>query len=87
VIWAVPEIGSNRDWVAEQQRLSVPLFFINMQPAPGLAIVSVDNYQDGRLAAGHLLEQGFHRIGIITGPPSWREATQCLPGWSMRELL
>jgi LacI family transcriptional regulator len=82
IIWAVPEIGSNRDWIAEQMdRLMVPVVFINMEPAPGRTVTAVDNFQGGWLAAHHLLEQGFQRIGIITGPPSWWESRQRERGW------
>lgn len=82
IICAVPEIGSNHDWILEQHhRFSVPLVFINMQPASGLAVAAVDNYLGGKLATEHLLGQGYRRIGIITGPPSWWEARQRLQGW------
>ncbi|MBE0698902.1 MAG: substrate-binding domain-containing protein, partial [Anaerolineaceae bacterium] len=39
------------------------------------------NYLGGQLAARHLVEQGFRRIGIITGPLSWWEARQRKQGW------
>jgi LacI family transcriptional regulator len=82
IIWAVPEIGSNHEWVAEQmQRLMVPVVFISMEPAPGLASASVDNFRGGWLATRHLLEQGYRRVGIITGPPSWWESQQRERGW------
>jgi LacI family transcriptional regulator len=82
IIWAVPEIGSNRDWLAEQvNRLSIPVVLINMHPRPGLAVAAVDNCEGGRLATKHLLEQGYRRIGIITGPTSWWESRQREQGW------
>jgi LacI family transcriptional regulator len=82
IIWAVPEIGTNREWVAEQmKRLMTPVVFINMEPAPGLPVAAVDNRQGGWLATTHLLEQGYRRIGIITGPPSWWESQQRELGW------
>ena len=38
IIWAVPEIGANRDWVIDAlQRMPVPVVFINMAPVPGIA--------------------------------------------------
>jgi LacI family transcriptional regulator len=43
--------------------------------------VSIDNYRGGRLATEHLLEQGYRRIGIITGPLSWWEARERQRGW------
>ena len=82
IIWAVPEIGSNRDWLADQlHRLSVPVVFINMHPKPGVAVAAIDNREGGHLATEHLIEQGYHKIGIIAGPSSWWEARQREQGW------
>ncbi len=87
IIWAVPEIGDNREWVvaqisgASQTPASVPIVFINMEPLPGLAVTAVDNREGGRLATEHLLAQGYQQIGIITGPSTWWEAQQRELGW------
>ncbi len=89
MIWAVPEIGSNRNWAIELLNRAAsaaniapcPMVFINMEPVPGLAITAVDNHEGGRLATGHLLEQGYRRIGIISGPPAWWESRQREQGW------
>jgi LacI family transcriptional regulator len=82
VIWAVPQIGSNRDWVAGQpQRPGCPVVFINTGPGPGMAVAAIDNHEGGRLAVEHLLEQGYRRIGIITGPNTWWESQQRELGW------
>ena len=82
VIWAVPEIGSNRAWLKDNVvNLGVPLVFTNMQPRPGAAVIAVDNLEGGRLATEHLLAQGCRRIGIITGPLSWWEGRQRELGW------
>lgn len=87
IIWAVPEIGDNREWVvaqisdASQTPALVPVVFINMEPLPGLAVTAVDNREGGRLATEHLLAQGYQQIGIITGPSTWWEAQQRELGW------
>ena len=82
IIWAVAEVGSNRDWIQEQfGRLPVPVIFLTMQPRPGLSIVAVDNYAGGRMATEHLLEQGHRQIGHITGPLDWWESRQRKAGW------
>ena len=82
IIWAVPEVGNNRDWLHNRlPGLPVPILFLTMQPQPGLAVVAVDNYLGGRLAAEHLLEQGYRRMGHIAGPLSWWEARQRMAGW------
>ncbi len=82
IIWAVPEIGTNREWAAQQiQKLHVPVVFINMQPIDGAVVVAVDNFAGGHNATRHLLDQGYRKIGIISGPPSWWEARERLSGW------
>ncbi len=82
IIWAVPEIGTNREWAAQQiQKLHVPVVFINMQPIDGAVVVAVDNFAGGHIATRHLLDQGYRKIGIISGPPSWWEARERLSGW------
>ena len=82
IIWAVPEIGTNREWAAQQiQKLHVPVVFINMQPIDGAAVAAVDNFAGGHIATRHLLDQGYRKIGIISGPPSWWEARERLSGW------
>jgi LacI family transcriptional regulator len=82
VIWAVPEIGDNRAWLAEKlQSLPVPVVFHSMDPRPGFSVVCVDNRAGGRLATQHLIEQGYYYIGLITGPMAWWEARERLRGW------
>jgi LacI family transcriptional regulator len=82
IIWAVSEIGNNRTWLERDTRQTpVPMIFLTMEARPGLAIVSIDNYKGGYLAASHLLEQGFRQIGIILGPWAWWEVRQRKRGW------
>jgi LacI family transcriptional regulator len=82
IIWAVAEVGNNRDWLQKQfGMLSVPVIFLTMQARPGLATVAVDNYAGGRMATEHLLEQGHRHIAHITGPLDWWEARQRKAGW------
>jgi LacI family transcriptional regulator len=82
IIWAVPEVGDNREWVMEKlTALPVPMLFLTMEPSEGLAIVSVDNYQGGRIATEHLVELGFRKIGHISGPLDWWESRQRKAGW------
>jgi DNA-binding LacI/PurR family transcriptional regulator len=82
IIWAVPEVGSNRDWLQSQPPgLSVPMIFLTMQTRSDLSIVSVDNYIGGRIATEHLLEQGYRHIAHISGPLDWWEARQRKAGW------
>jgi len=82
VIWAVPEIGENREWLSNTPfDLEVPIVFLTMEPRPNVPVVSIDNYRGGRMATEHLLEQGYRRIGHISGPLDWWEARQRMAGW------
>lgn len=86
IIWAVPEVAGNRQWLLERwPAIQVPVVFLTMHPAAGLPVVSVDNYRGGRLATSHLVEQGYRRIGHVAGPLSWWEAEQRLAAW--RDVL
>jgi len=86
ILWAVPEIGHNRDWIQEALRhLSVPIVFISVQPRPNLATAIIDNKHGGFVATQHLIQQGRQNIGIITGPMEWWDARQRELGW--REAL
>jgi LacI family transcriptional regulator len=83
LIWAVPEIGSNRAWAtAQAARLPVPAIFINGMEQPGaLPLVGVDNQAIGRLATEHLLAGGARRVGHLAGPSSWWSARERRRGW------
>ncbi|MEW5869610.1 MAG: LacI family DNA-binding transcriptional regulator [Chloroflexota bacterium] len=82
IIWAVPEVGDNRSWLEKHLAdLPVPIVFLAMHPYPSATVISVDNYLGARLATTHLIEQGRHHIGHISGPLDWWEARQRLDGW------
>ena len=82
IVWGIPEIGSNRQWIMEgYSRLRVPVVFLSMAPHPDLSTVSVDNRAGGRIATEHLLAQGYRNIGLITGPLDWWEARERKLGW------
>ena len=82
IIWAVPEVGENRNWVKQQSLdLGIPIVYLTMEPQENISIVSIDNYLGGRMAMSHLLEQGFQNIGHISGPLDWWEARQRMAAW------
>ncbi len=82
ILWAVPEIGDNCEWICERIRsIGTPVVFLNMEPRPDLSMAAVDNFYGGKLATNHLAEQGYRHIGIVTGPLTWWEARQRLEGW------
>lgn len=82
IIWAVPEVGDNRNWIRSEllERLP-PIVFLSMQAQAGLAIAAVNNFDGARLAIQHLIDQGRRRIGTITGPMAWWEARERFAGW------
>ena len=82
IIWAVAEIGENREHLQQQLfRLPIPTIFLTMAPRKNQFIVTVDNYSGGRMATEHLISQGCRSIGHITGPLDWWEARQRKAGW------
>ncbi|HEX5809796.1 MAG TPA: LacI family DNA-binding transcriptional regulator, partial [Anaerolineales bacterium] len=86
IIWAVPEVGENHAWIHEGSvDRGLPLVFLTMEPQKDIPVVAVDNYLGGRMAMSHLLEQGYRRIGHISGPLDWWEARQRMAAW--RDVL
>ncbi len=82
IIWAVPEIGENREWVEDFSKdLNIPFVFLTMAPREGLSIISVDNYYGGQLAMKHLIENGYRHIAHISGPMDWWEARERFNAW------
>lgn len=82
IIWAVPEIGENRNWVQDWAlEVKTPVIYLTMEPREGISVVSVNNYLGGRMVMNHLLEQGYRKIGHISGPLDWWESRQRLSAW------
>lgn len=82
IIWAAPEIGSNRAWIDELSKsIPVPVIYLSTRPRSGQLVVNVDNRGGAAIATAHLLQQGHHEIGLITGPLHWWDALQRRLGW------
>jgi LacI family transcriptional regulator len=82
IIWAVPEVGNNRNWILTSRFDQLPpVVFLTMGSRPGFSVVSVDNRSGAKQAVQHLLKQGRRKIGIITGPMAWWEARERYDGW------
>lgn len=82
IIWAVPQVGDNRKWLTPGLLERVPpIVFLSMSAQPGLTIAAVNNYNGAKQATQHLIDQGYSKIGIITGPLAWWEAQERLAGW------
>src|SRR5688500_6812409 len=55
IIWAVPEVGENKNWVDQQIfDLRIPIVHLAMEPKENISDVSIDNYLGGRMAMSHL---------------------------------
>ena len=82
IIWAIPEVGSNRSWSETKgSEMPVPVLLVGgMAGRPNLRSIGIDNAAIGRLATEHLFAGGARTVGIITGPRAWWEAEQRLLG-------
>ncbi len=82
ILWAVQEVGNNRDWLDEGlNNLPVPILFLTMAARPGVPMLSIDNFAGGMLATQHLLDAGYQHIAHLSGPLDWWEARQRKQGW------
>lgn len=82
IIWAVPEVGENRNWVNKLSLdLEVPVVYLAMKAQEKICVVSINNYLGGQLAMSHLIEQGYQQIGHISGPLDWWEARERKAAW------
>jgi LacI family transcriptional regulator len=82
LIWAVPGNMTTFDWLNEKfSQVQIPLVQLNRSQSSSELIAAMDNRLGGRLATQHLLDRGYQRVGIITGPPHWWEAVEREAGW------
>lgn len=86
VIWAVPEVGENLNWVNKSSLdFEIPIVHLTTKSRQKICVVSIDNYLGGQLATSHLIEQGYRHIGHISGPLDWWEARERMSAW--RQVL
>ncbi len=82
IIWAAPEIAKNRNWIEETSvNLPVPIIFLSMHPIEGISVIDIDNHLGGQIATQHLIDNGYQKIGLISGPLDWWVARQRKLGW------
>ncbi len=82
IIWAVPGNINVVDWLSEKfSGVQTPIISINMGHNGSDFVTALDNRLGSRLATEHLLQGGYQRVGIITGPWHWWEAQERLMGW------
>lgn len=83
IIWAVPEVGENRNWVNKLSLdIDTPIVYLAMKSQEKISVVSINNYLGGQMAVSHLLEQGYQRIAHISGPLDWWESRERMAAWS-----
>lgn len=86
IIWAVPEVGENHNWVNKLfLDIEIPIVYLAMKSQEKISVVSINNYLGGQMAVSHLLEQGYQRIAHISGPLGWWESRERLAAW--RDML
>lgn len=86
IIWAVPGNDRMVDQLSFKfKHISVPIVYINKSKHADDVIIALDNHYGAKLATEHLLQQGYTRVGIITGPSAWWEAQRREEGW--REVM
>lgn len=82
IIWSIPGFTDSPELDRPAIRnLSIPIVHLNRKPSKMFPVVSVNNHLGGRMATKHLLDQGFRKIGVITGPRYWWEAEERFMGW------
>lgn len=82
IIWAVPEIGNNRDWINNSiDNIRLPIIFLTAEKRKNISTVTIDNYYGAKQATSHLIESGRKNIGHISGPMDWWESKQRYNGW------
>lgn len=82
ILWAVPEVGNNRDWLTDGwSEIRIPFIFLTMEPRPDVPSLSINNYAGGAMATQHLLDQGCQKIAHLSGPLEWWEARQRKQAW------
>jgi DNA-binding LacI/PurR family transcriptional regulator len=82
IIWAIPVVGDNNVWMgAVLPQFVIPVLCLAVTPQPEIPYIAVDNYQGGCIAAQHLLDQGYRKIGHIAGPLDWLDARLRKNGW------
>lgn len=63
LVYACPDGAPALDWLVRRR---LPLVFVDREPTPGAASVTLDERGGGRLGAEHLLALGHRHVGIVT---------------------
>ncbi|MDR1768573.1 MAG: LacI family transcriptional regulator [Propionibacteriaceae bacterium] len=63
-------ISSDLGLCDQLKRRGIPVVLVDRTTSGGFCAVGVDDVEGGRLAVGHLLEQGHRRLAFVGGPGS-----------------
>ena len=83
IVWSSMPKVDNKQYPLKQELMAIgiPVVVIGTELEYELPVVMIDNCLGGTQATQHLLEQGYHTIGIITGDLAEWSAQQRLRGW------
>ncbi len=81
IVWQAPNVGASQRWISPERLAALPPVVLNGLPNEFLTTVSIDNYHGAFLAVQHLLDQGWRRIGCLTGPADFPMTTERRRGW------
>lgn len=63
LVYACPSVAPAVDWLIRRQ---LPLVFVDREPTPDAASVTLDEESGGRLGADHLVSLGHRHVGLLT---------------------
>lgn len=63
LVYACPDGAPALDWLVRRR---LPLVFVDREPTPGAASVTLDERGGGRQGAEHLVELGHRHVGLLT---------------------
>ena len=63
LVYACPDGAAALDWLVRRR---LPLVFVDREPTPGAASVTLDERGGGRQGAEHLIELGHRHVGLLT---------------------
>lgn len=81
IIWQAPNVGDTQRWISSERLAQLPPVVINSLPNPYVTTVSIDNYHGAFVAVQHLLDQGWQRIGFLSGPLGYPMTSERQRGW------
>lgn len=82
IFWAAPEVVYDREWILQSlAQLSLPIVINISEPPHFCSAVTNKNESGGHIATQHLIDQGYQRIALVTGPMDWRESRLRKRGW------